>query len=266
MMNKILGLISCTVLCTSLLTHANGKNDYNFPKCDIKFPSLYEKLQADIPQSCNTIVPLGRDLKEIKKTNPELFYSTVKRWVTKYNNLGGSLFNFPKGAKKVVYRSSFLSGQPQCVSDLVKDKNVQSVVMLYSGDNSTYKSMLAKETDLFQASGAISYLRVLDYDIPDTDATEGLDRKVVEKIFPTVTNIVKEISTLPGNVLIHCYGGMHRTGILYGVMQKCLNKLPIDLIIDEYRCHTAWQSPEKPGLAWKAHEDIFREFPCEMLE
>jgi protein tyrosine/serine phosphatase len=64
---------------------------------------------------------------------------------------------------------------------------------------------------------------------------------------------------------MHCYGGQHRTGIIFGIIQKCLNRIPIDEVIAEYRCHTAYESPEHPGGAKPENERAIREFPCKIL-
>merc|ERR1712107_481861 len=45
-----------------------------------------------------------------------------------------------------------------------------------------------------------------------------------------------------GGILIHCAGGMHRTGMLYGIIRRYINGDPIDDIIADYKRHVDWKA------------------------
>ena len=82
----------------------------------------------------------------------------------------------------------------------------------------------------------------------------------------SVANIIHEIEgnpNQPGAVYIHCYGGHHRTGVVYGVLQKCIGKMSVEDVINEYKCHIGYESAKKPGGFHADNETLIREFPCE---
>jgi hypothetical protein len=41
-----------------------------------------------------------------------------------------------------------------------------------------------------------------------------------------------------GNILIHCCGGMHRTGMLFAIIRRWVNDDPIDDVLADYRRHS----------------------------
>ncbi|MBF0301075.1 MAG: tyrosine-protein phosphatase [Oligoflexia bacterium] len=177
--------------------------------------------------------------------------------VLKQNNMGASIVKFASG-NKTVYRSSFLSGSESCISDLVKDGGVKTIVNLYGGEIENQNALAIKERGLLQKSGGDLYVNILNYDYK-------FSKNPKETIFKKIKIIIKQIEMSEGNVLIHCYGGVHRTGIVYGVIQKCINKLPIETVIQEYKCHTAYENSEKVGGYESENEVVIREFPCDGL-
>jgi nuclear transport factor 2 (NTF2) superfamily protein len=42
---------------------------------------------------------------------------------------------------------------------------------------------------------------------------------------------------------------MHRSGMLMGSLDRCVNGLPMAEVSRRYLWHTSWQSPEHPGGA-----------------
>jgi hypothetical protein len=209
--------------------------------------------------TCSDEYAWNYGLDELRKKDQNAFDTKIMNFVLRYNNMGGTIVKFPSG-NKTVYRASFLSGNETCISNLVNKGNVKTIVNLYGGKLATQNELAIKEKTLFQQHGGQLYINILNY---NHEIGENNDKQA---IFKKVKSIIKQIEKSEGNVLIHCYGGVHRTGIIYGVMQKCLNKLPIDKVIEEYKCHTGYESPKLPGGYKAENITIIEEFPCETLE
>jgi hypothetical protein len=235
--------------------HAEEKPGSSSFRCDLPKPAL----RVPSVEGCSDRVVWNEQLDSIRKTDPAKFESMVAEQVTRDTNFGATRIPLGKGRFKEIYRSSFTHKSPGCLEKLVKDRKVTSIINLYSGEIENNVQMTREESSLFQKFGGKQYLRVLNYDyrMPDTEAQETIYQKVREAI-----SLVKQA---PDNVLMHCYGGQHRTGIVFAVIQKCLNRVPIEEVIREYRCHTAWESAEKPGGAKPENEKAIREFPCSSL-
>merc|ERR1712086_1053791 len=70
-----------------------------------------------------------------------------------------------------------------------------------------------------------------------------------------------------GNLVIHCGGGMHRTGMLVGILRRyCNPDDDIEDIVNDYRQHVAWQDPENPGGAEELNERFIREFDLTAID
>ena len=210
-----------------------------------------------VPQ-CDDTVYWDYSVAASRASDPALFEKTIVAELTEHQNMGGARFRFPSGIEKTVYRGSFLTANLACLDGLVKERNVRSVVNLYRGELQSHIELAEQEVRAFESFGGRAYLQILNY-------TYRLDHQTKEALFQRVAEIARLVEAAPGDVMIHCFGGMHRTGVLFGVLQKCLNHVPIDQVLDEYRCHTDWKSAERPGGASQENETAIREFPCELL-
>lgn len=214
-------------------------------------------LQLPRVKECNELNFWG-DLEPIRQTDVERFIQLVTEQVTQNNNFSGAKFTFPSGVTKDVYRSSMLSENEACINTLAKERGVESIVYLYSGSIKTHTGLSDKERVVFKKAGGKQYVHILNYDYKFDEAKK-------EDIVAKVKEIVLAIQNAPGNVLVHCFGGMHRTGLVFAVMQKCLNKLPIESVLNEYKCHVAWESELRPGGYSKDNEEVIRDFECKIL-
>lgn len=225
-------------------------------QCSRKIP---EKFHLEKPAPCDDIVTWHYDLPEASdKSSDKAFESKVMGNVRETSNMGGAAFTFPSGVKKNVYRSSFLSGKEECLSYLVKEAKVYSIINYYQGTLKSADSLSEEERGMFASLGGKVYIRPLNYQYK-------FNKLPKEEVFDKVAEIIKLVEHAPGNVLVHCYGGIHRTGVVFGVMQKCLNKIPVEDVLNEYRCHAAWEDEKRPGGANQENEIAIREFPCEKL-
>lgn len=69
-----------------------------------------------------------------------------------------------------------------------------------------------------------------------------------------------------GNILVFCGGGMHRTGMTYGIIQRCINGEPMEQIEKTYKRHTAYRSEKEPGGFEPLNLRFIREFDCGLLK
>jgi len=195
---------------------------------------------------------------ELKKKDPKLFEEKVTANTRNSANMGGTWFTFPNGVKKQIFRSSFIVGKEKCLKYLIEKNNVSTIINYYGGSMSSAAMLSKEEMDLYKTLGGSTYIRIMDFEYK-------FKKMPKDKIIKKIVEIIKLIEYAPENVLIHCYGGMHRTGIIYGVMQKCLNKIPVEKILDEYKCHVAWESKKLKGGYCSDNETMIREFPCKLL-
>lgn len=183
-----------------------------------------------------------------------LFQRELTEFVTRYNNLGGARFRLPTG-DKVVYRSSILTRNPGCLSHLVQKASVASVVNLYSGTLIRERELAFDEEALFERFGGRSYVHILGFsDVPKPDYDSGA-------IHRDLAGIVGIIGALPGNVLIHCVGGIHRTGLVFGVLQKCFGAESLDRVVADYTRHAGGVVAGNPEYR-PANVEIIRDFDC----
>jgi hypothetical protein len=58
---------------------------------------------------------------------------------------------------------------------------------------------------------------------------------------------------------------MHRTGMVFGVIERCLGRASDEAVIARYRRHVAWVSPEQPGGYEQNNVDFILGFDCALL-
>ena len=189
-----------------------------------------------------------------------LFEQLFKLHVAKYSNISGSIVNFKDSPKKI-YRSAILSENLALLSELVKERNIKSIVVLTNSKIFDIAPMIKKERDFFSVLGGKQFNHVLNFHC-DFDFN---DKKEVKKAQGKVASIIKLIENSDGDVLIHCLGGEHRSEVVFEVMQRCFNKLDMDNITQRYKCHTGWESESSIGNYRKENLDFIRDFPCELL-
>jgi len=68
-----------------------------------------------------------------------------------------------------------------------------------------------------------------------------------------------------GNVYLHCGGGMHRSGMVFGILRRCINGDPIAQIEADYRRHTACTADDRPSGYEPLNMRFIREFDCTLL-
>lgn len=224
---------------------------------------------------CGTIIPKEFRLEKLTngtgytqyedvfvgvKTEDPLFEQLFKLHVAKFNNISGSIIKFKNGPKEV-YRSAILSENIALLSELVKERNVKTIVVLTSSKLFDTTPWLDKERKIFAALGGEHFLQILDFD----SHFDINDSKEVEKNNRIITSIIKLIANTDGNVLIHCLGGEHKTELVFEIMQKCFNKVDKDNILQRYRCHTGWINSNNVGGFRKNNIKYILDYPCNLI-
>ncbi|AHE66317.1 protein tyrosine/serine phosphatase [Legionella oakridgensis ATCC 33761 = DSM 21215] len=174
----------------------------------------------------------------------------------KTNNLGGIKVLFP-GNTKSVYRSAYLAGSPMCIQSLSK-AGIKTVINLYSGRRGYAEHLYPLESTIFKANGVPDYIRIDHYMVDSSHQS-------LDKFNRKITEIIKKIAMAKGNVLIHCYAGEHDTGVIFGVLNKCINHQSLKSIEEDTKCHMGFQSAYEK-ISYHHIMDIIRQFPCKLLE
>ena len=213
-----------------------------------------------LPTSCNGIKELPqKQIGYYYQHDFEKFKEFNLKITEENNNIGGGVFNFLSG-KKVVYRSSILNENPKCLEELTKEKGVETVIYLYFGNYIDEKEIPYQEEIMFKKFGGKFYINTLNFD--DFMTQEPKDSSSRNKL---MASIIKYIEASPGNVLIHCLGGMHRTGLIYGILQKCVQKTPMNEIIKTYNKHVGYKNADNPGTYSKYDIQSIEDYPCDDL-
>jgi hypothetical protein len=177
----------------------------------------------------------------------------------------------------VVFRSGITPrpGAPgSCFASLLDAGRVRHVVNLFDGEIPV-ADLTAAESAAATRAGA-TYRTASDdpaaygpwrelirshYDEPDARrrAMEGVARLIREQILAPGGAPPK------GNLHIHCGGGMHRSGMIAGVIERCVNGTPLDVVEAHYRLHVGWRDPEHPGGLEENNLRFIHDFDCALL-
>ncbi|MFM7578954.1 MAG: tyrosine-protein phosphatase [Microcystaceae cyanobacterium] len=226
-----------------------------------------DTLALPIPSSCTTLPPTAEFLQQQEEFKTlyhqpdfSLFQQALANNAAQYNNLGGSLVQFPQGQKQV-FRGSILSNSPDCLQQLVKEKGVKTIVNLYSGNLINEDQLANQERDFFQKLGGDNYLHILNFsDSPDPNKNQTL-----ATIKDRIAQIIQAIAASPGNIYVHCVGGIHRTGEVYGILQKCVNRVPMAQVLADYEKHAGGTRQNNREYR-PANVEILQTFDCQRLD
>lgn len=215
---------------TIIIIQCSFLNACRCEKCSQNIPL---KIQVPPLTKCNE-----HTIFEMKEKEDPDFEQHLQQHIKKYQNVGGSVFTFPDGSTKVIYRSSFLCETPDALQELIQERHVETVINLYNTHLFDINPWVEKEKALCESFGCKNYINITDFNYNFNNDEEK--QKVMEKI----TEILSIIRSSQGNVLIHCMGGEHRSGIIFGVLRKCYHPVSMEAIIQEYKCHTGGTNEE----------------------
>jgi len=175
----------------------------------------------------------------------------------------------------VVFRSGFTpdpAAPGSCYSSLLEAGGVRHVVNLYDGEM-VVDDLVGGERRAASAAGA-SYVVTADKDYgtwrnalreevqpgPERDAAlADLGRLIRQEILAPGGRPPR------GNILIHCGGGMHRSGMVSGILQSAVNHDPWPEIEAIYRYHTGYRDERHPGGFEPGNLEVIRDFDPSLL-
>lgn len=201
------------------------------------------------------------------------------------NNFGavalrGRTFVDEKGAERPVllFRTGFTPrpAEPDsCFQSLLRAGGVKHVVNLFDGDIPAADLVLA-ESQAAAACGA-TYHTATDEGSGGYGPWRDTLRKHYDdparraEAMQSVARLIKEQILLPGgapprgNVHVHCGGGMHRTGMIVGVVERCVNGEAPEVVEAHYRYHVGWKDAAHPGGAEEGNLRFIQDFDCALL-
>lgn len=212
-------------------------------------------LQVEEIAQCNSSYVISMPLLSNKKSAVVQFNNNLFDALLKNNNLGGIKVKFPGQKSKIVYRSSYLAGAPLCIQSLAFN-GVKTIINLYDGNKGYAQQLYQIELVLAKENDIENYTLIRDYLVNQDVSYSKLNQKIIE--------VIHDIANAKGDVLIHCYTGEHDTGVIFGVLNKCINNQPLSVIKKNMICHM--DSGAGYGIhTTKRAYDIIEQFPCDSL-
>lgn len=175
----------------------------------------------------------------------------------------------------LIFRSGVMTDADQpgsCLQGLLKAGRVRHVINLY-GSSFPLFDYIDLEMKAAEAAGGTCHNEAKS-GRPWRELIEKPDNyeKNVKTVMQRVAELIKTQILLPGghppkgNILVFCGGGMHRTGMTYGILQRCINGEPMETIEKTYKRHTAYRSEQEPGGYEELNLRFIREFDCGLLK
>lgn len=159
-----------------------------------------------------------------------------------------------------------------CLRSLLTAGQVRHVVNLYGGTFPLHEFIRA-ERRLCKKLGATHHDSAADERIEwrkliKTEASYGKNRELaMKRVAKLITERILRPEGKPprGNIYIHCGGGMHRSGMVFGILRRCVNGADMKTVEREYKRHVAYRSPAQPGGYEALNVRFIREFDCKLL-
>ena len=181
----------------------------------------------------------------------------------------------------LVFRSGFTpdpDAEGSCFGSLLDAGGVRHVVNLFDGE--------IPAADLVAAESRAAARKNASYHTATDDVAGGGygpwrdqlrkhydDPAARSEAMRAVARLVREQILHPdgapsprGNIHLHCGGGMHRTGMVAAVVERCVNGEPLSVVEDHYRRHVAWRDAQHPGGAEEGNLRFIRDFDCNLLQ
>ncbi|MEE2959237.1 MAG: tyrosine-protein phosphatase [Myxococcota bacterium] len=183
-----------------------------------------------------------------------------------------------KGYEKpvVLFRSGTLVGSDtpkSSLKNLINKGNVSNVVNLYAGHFPLH-DLIAQEAEICGtmdvghhnerlANPPRQWRKLLD----DEQTFEANKEKAMNIVSHVIKDILMPQNEVPkGNILVHCGGGMHRTGMIVGIIRRYCNNDSMEDIVADYKRHVAWRSKDDQGGYEDLNIRFIKEFDLSVLE
>ena len=194
----------------------------------------------------------------------------------KFNNFGAlpvKGLTTAAGRPVILFRAGITpspAAPRSCFRSLVEGGGTRHALNLYSGEMPT-QDLDDAERKTIEEAGGTYHLGRLDKSGGNWRSMMRSDPAKTGEAMKIVGRLINERVLRPngerpqGNILVHCGGGMHRTGMVVGVIQRCINGADSQLVEAQYKHHTAWQSPDRLGGFEQENLDFIQTFDCSLL-
>lgn len=199
----------------------------------------------------------------------------------KPNNLGvmrlkGRFYETGDGRHPLlIFRSGVMTDAAEpgsCLQSLLSAGRVRHVINLY-GSSFPLHDYIKAEMQAAEAAGGTCHNEA-ESNRPWRELIEKPEtyEQNLKTAMQRIAELINTQILLPGgqpprgNILIFCGGGMHRTGMTYGILQRCINNEPMETVEKTYRRHTAYRSGQEPGGYEPLNLRFIREFDCGLLK
>jgi hypothetical protein len=175
----------------------------------------------------------------------------------------------------LIFRSAVMTDADQpgsCLHSLFEHAEIRHVINLYAGTFPLH-DFIAAEQKVAAGAGVSHHSeagrnrpwRKLIEDAGDYQENKQIAQQRVAELINT--QVFRPNGKPPeGNILIHCGGGMHRTGMVFGILRRCINKDSKETIEAEYRTHTDFISDSEPCGFEPLNLQFIQDFDCGLLE
>jgi hypothetical protein len=175
----------------------------------------------------------------------------------------------------LVFRSGVttdVTRKASCLRSLLTAGQVRHVVNLYGGTFPLHEFIRA-ERKLCKRLGATHHDSAANERIEWRGLIKTPSRyaKNRDKAMKRVAVLINQRVLRPGgkaprgNIYIHCGGGMHRSGMVFGILRRCINGDDMTRVEHEYKRHVAYRSAKEPGGYEPLNVRFIREFDCKLL-
>lgn len=231
----------------------------------------------------NVVIPEEKRAIVRKKLKSKVMWRQIRTLLIsgQFNNLGVVPLPSLKtadGRPVVLFRSGFTPspGQPgSCFESLVGAGGVRHVANLYAGPMVTSDLDAGEKTAISKVSG--TYFAARDAAHGKAEWRESMrghadPEKGKREAMLAVAAIINASLLRPGgnkptgNLHVHCGGGMHRTGMVVGVIDRCLNSTPLAQLESDYKRHVGWRSDADRGGFEAENVAFIRDFDCSLLK
>lgn len=257
----------------------NGKQFWN-ATLRVESKQSAEEMLAELKR-LGIEIPADKSEAARKAMTEILFWRQVRTTLIdgNYNNLGAIAIAGGKTAdgKPLYLMRMGFTPQPQlpdsCFQSLVRAAQIRHVVNLYQGPIPTDDLEQGETATIAAVGGTYSSARDPAQNSANwrEDLRQEDDAAAKNQAMQVVAHIINDLLLRPeghapkGNLLVHCGGGMHRTGMVVGVIERCVNRADPLQVAAHYKRHVAYRNQQDLGGFEQRNLDFIEHFDCSLI-